>query len=112
MHVYAFGSLCRGEIRPDSDIDLLAIVDGYDSRFDQNVFSIYSYTRLAELWNEGNPFGWHLFLESRLIFSADGSDFLQGWVRRKHMDDAAMIARASWIYLTKLANRSTGSEAP
>jgi len=42
MHIYAFGSLCRGEIGLDSDIDLLAIVDQFDERLDQKLFSIYS----------------------------------------------------------------------
>jgi len=77
MHIYAFGSICRGEVSPDSDVDLLAIVESYDARFDPNVFSIYTYRRMRELWVEGNPFAWHLSLESRLLFSSDGSDFLE-----------------------------------
>lgn len=76
MHIYAFGSVCRGEIDPQSDIDLLAAVDSFDSRFDPAVFSIYSYRRLRDLWVEGNPFAWHLALESRLVFSSDGLDFI------------------------------------
>ena len=77
MHVYAFGSICRGDIAADSDVDLLAIVDGHDPRFSPDVFSIYSYERIKALWNEGNPFAWHLALESRLIFGADESDYLR-----------------------------------
>ncbi len=76
MHIYAFGSVCRGEVRQGSDVDLLALVDGYDSRFDPDIFSVYSYGRIVDLWREGNPFAWHLFLESTLIFASDGSDFL------------------------------------
>ena len=76
MHIYVFGSICRGDVRQGSDIDLLALVDGYEARFDPDVFSVYSYGRVAELWSEGNPFAWHLFLESKLIFASDGSDFL------------------------------------
>src|SRR6266446_7662685 len=76
MHIYVFGSICRGDVRQGSDIDLLALVDGYEARFDPDVFSVYSYGRVAELWSEGNPFAWHLFLESTLIFASDGSDFL------------------------------------
>ncbi len=77
MHVYAFGSVCRGDIGPGMDIDLLAIVDGHDHRFDPDTFSIYSYKRIREIWEAGNPFAWHLSLEGRLLFSADGSDFFQ-----------------------------------
>jgi len=75
-HFYAFGSICRGEIDPASDIDLLACVDTPKSEIDPKRFSIYTYKRIQELWREGNPFAWHLHLESQLIFSSDGSDFL------------------------------------
>ncbi len=76
MHLYAFGSICRGDISLGSDIDLLAILEGYDSRIDPDTFSIYSYRRIQELWQEGNPFAWHLFLEARLIFASDQTDHL------------------------------------
>ncbi|MFH0782887.1 MAG: nucleotidyltransferase domain-containing protein [Pseudomonadota bacterium] len=77
MHIYAFGSICRGDISVDSDIDLLALVKGRDSRLNPNKFSIYSYVRIQELWEAGNAFAWHLSLESRLIYSADGNNFLE-----------------------------------
>lgn len=41
------------------------------------MYSIYSYKRIRELWKEGNPFAWHLRLESRLLFSFDGNDYLK-----------------------------------
>jgi hypothetical protein len=62
---------------PGSDVDLLAIVEGHDPRFDPDSFSIYSYGRIQELWREGNPFAWHLSLESRLLFSQDERDYLK-----------------------------------
>lgn len=77
MHIYAFGSICRGDVSIDSDIDLLAVVEGVDLRFDPSVFSIYSYRRIEEIWSEGNPFAWHLALEARPLFSPDGTDFLK-----------------------------------
>lgn len=77
MHVYAFGSVCRGEIDRDSDVDLLVLLDGDDARFSPNRFSIYSYGRVRALWSEGSPFGWHLHLEARLLFAGDGVDFLE-----------------------------------
>lgn len=77
MHIYAFGSVCRGEIDPSSDIDMLAIVKGKDDRFNPSDYSIYSYSRINELWREGNPFAWHLFLESKLIYASDNSDHLR-----------------------------------
>lgn len=77
MHIYAFGSVCRGEIDASSDVDMLAIVDGLDTRFDPNDYSIYSYARLLELWQEGNSFAWHLYLEAKLVYSSDNTDYLR-----------------------------------
>jgi hypothetical protein len=76
MHIYAFGSLCRGEVSLESDVDLLALVDGHDKRFDPNKYSIYSYGKMSSLWSNGSPFAWHLALESRLLFAFDGVDYL------------------------------------
>lgn len=76
MHIYAFGSVCRGEVDSFSDIDMLAIVNGRDNRFSSADYSIYSYARINELWGQGNPFAWHLFLESKLIYASDGTDYL------------------------------------
>lgn len=76
MHIYAFGSICRGQVDLGSDVDLLAMVDGYDERFDPNKYSVYSYKRIREIWQEGNPFAWHLSLESRLIYSDNNTNFL------------------------------------
>jgi hypothetical protein len=76
MHIYVFGSLCRGDIAEDSDVDLLALVEGFDKRFDPNTYSIYSYGRIQELWHEGNPFAWHLSLESKLVFASDNADYI------------------------------------
>jgi len=75
-HIYAFGSLCRGEIDIHSDTDVLVLTESYDPSIDQNTFSIYSYGRIAKMWHEGNPFAWHLHLESKLLFSSDNTDYL------------------------------------
>ena len=61
-HFYAFGSVCRGEIDPASDIDLLACLSTPNPEIDPKKFSIYTYERIRELWHEGNPFAWHLYL--------------------------------------------------
>jgi hypothetical protein len=77
MHIYAFGSLCRGEVDPSSDVDLLAIIEAPGTRFDPEAFSTYSYARIRALWLQGNPFAWHLSLEAKMIFASDGRDFLE-----------------------------------
>jgi predicted nucleotidyltransferase len=77
MHIYGFGSICRGEVDLASDIDLLAIVEGRDPRFDPDTFSIYGYDRIKAIWQEGSPFAWHLSLEARLLHASDERDFLR-----------------------------------
>ena len=77
MHIYAFGSVCRGDVSVGSDVDLLAIVDGHDPRFSTEDYSSYSYDRVRELWAEGNPFAWHLSLEAKLVYASDQVGFLE-----------------------------------
>lgn len=76
-HIYAFGSVCRGEVDSSSDIDLLACLSGSREMYDADKFSIYSHDKIQKLWLEGNPFSWHLYLESKNIYSSDGSDFIR-----------------------------------
>jgi hypothetical protein len=76
-NVYIFGSVVRGEIDQYSDIDLLLISDELIKNIDTNKYSIYSTERIKELFAEGNPFAWHLYYESKLVFSSD-EDFLHG----------------------------------
>jgi hypothetical protein len=74
-NIYIFGSVVRGELDQYSDVDLLLISDNIEQNIDPNKYSIYSPERIKELYKEGNPFAWHLFYESKLIFSSD-QDFL------------------------------------
>lgn len=76
-HIYAFGSICRGEYEPNSDVDLLVCTSDDDGTYDKGKFSIYDYPRINELWLEGNPFAWHLFYESKIIYASNGVDFIK-----------------------------------
>lgn len=71
MEIYAFGSVVRGEIDFFSDIDLLLLKEVDEELIDCDTenYSIYTFGRISELWNEGNPFAWHLYIESKCIFS-------------------------------------------
>lgn len=77
MHIYAYGSICRGEISSESDVDLLYIVDHDNKTLNAEIYSVYTYARLKEMWSFGNPFSWHLFLEAKLIYSSDENDYLK-----------------------------------
>lgn len=84
MYIYAFGSICRGEIDFYSDVDLIAISDDLVQlkNLDPNKFSIYSEKRIKEYWEIGNPFAWHLYKESKLIFSSTEHNFLKSMLLR------------------------------
>ncbi|MFK7050818.1 Nucleotidyltransferase domain protein [Flavobacterium columnare] len=75
-HIYIFGSVVRGEIDQYSDIDLLLITDDLIKNIDTNKYSVYTPNRIHELFEEGNPFAWHLYYESKLVYSSDDVDFL------------------------------------
>ncbi|MEK5756652.1 nucleotidyltransferase domain-containing protein, partial [Acinetobacter variabilis] len=79
MYIYAFGSICRGELDFYSDIDLLAISRNKNklSTLDPHKFSLYSENRIEEYWKMGNPFAWHLYKESKIIYSNNGKDFIK-----------------------------------
>jgi predicted nucleotidyltransferase len=65
-----FGSHARGEADEGSDIDILLVPeDGYKANLEIALpgnpdISIYSRTRLEQMFNDGHLFAWHLFLES------------------------------------------------
>jgi len=59
-----------------SDVDMLVCDDSKDGRIDSEKFSIYTYDGVRTVWAQGNPFAWHLHLESKLVYSSDGRDFI------------------------------------
>lgn len=95
-HFYAFGSICRGEIDRFSDVDLLACVSEINRDIDPAKFSVYQHDRLVDLWNEGNPFAWHLHLESRLLFSSNGEDFIASLGVPANYEAAAKDCEKFW----------------
>jgi predicted nucleotidyltransferase len=77
-YIYAFGSICRGEIDAFSDVDLLVINDDLIvNDYVANTFSQYREETIRNLWEEGNPFAWHLYHESKLIFSFNSFDLFR-----------------------------------
>lgn len=71
MHIYIFGSIVRGELDEFSDVDLILISDEHLAKIDSSKYSIYTTSRIKELFSEGNPFAWHLYYESVLVFGKD-----------------------------------------
>lgn len=75
--IYIFGSICRGEISPTSDVDVLVLPFTDDrSKFPIN-WSIYAPKLLREYYSQGRLFAWHLHLEAKCIFSPYERPFLK-----------------------------------
>lgn len=53
--IYIFGSVVRGEIDQYSDTDLLLITDETLNFVDLEKYSLYTPTRIKEMYVEGNP---------------------------------------------------------
>jgi predicted nucleotidyltransferase len=74
--IYAFGSITRGEIDRNSDIDILVITESDELKEMNKYHSYYKKTTLSNLWEEGNPFAWHLYNEAKLIYTYNGIDYI------------------------------------
>lgn len=74
--IYVFGSVCRGDSTPTSDVDVLVVpFDVASSQFPQN-WSVYSPELLSEYFKVGRLFAWHLYLEAKCVFSPRSEYFL------------------------------------
>jgi len=76
VELHVFGSIIRGEIHPNSDIDVLAIPVSLGLNVAPKSWSVYSKDTLSTYFREGKLFAWHLYLESKLIYSPLNTPFL------------------------------------
>ncbi len=74
--IYVFGSICRGESSPTSDVDVLVIPFAGESSEFPSGWSIYSPKLIQEYYAKGRLFAWHLHLEAKCVFSSDELSFL------------------------------------
>ena len=76
--IYIFGSVVRGEVSGTSDIDVLVIPTSEPVSFAYPPsWSVYQQETIAAYFREGRLFAWHLHLESRCVYSAGPSNWLQ-----------------------------------
>jgi len=78
MWIYIFGSFVRGEIDSHSDIDMLCVHQVCESLDLPNNIQIYTIEEVKNIFLRGDLFAHHLHLESRLIYTSDGTDVLKG----------------------------------
>lgn len=74
--IYVFGSLCRGDSTPTSDVDVLVVPFEVESPQFPYGWSVYSPELLSEYFKNGRLFAWHLHLEAKCVFSPRGVPFL------------------------------------
>lgn len=77
MWIYVFGSICRGEIDINSDVDTLCICAPNEISLAPNQMQSYSIAFLEEIFKNGDLFAHHLYHESKLIYSSDGDDVIR-----------------------------------
>lgn len=75
--IYIFGSVCRGDSKPTSDVDVLVVPFEVDSSQFPSEWSVYSPELLSEYFKNGRLFAWHLHLEARCVFSPHEEPFLK-----------------------------------
>jgi hypothetical protein len=74
--IYIFGSICRGELCPTSDVDVLVLPFAKDRSNFPISWSIYSPELLREYFSQGRLFAWHLHLEAKCVFSLHQTPYL------------------------------------
>ncbi len=77
MWIYVFGSLARGEIDTNSDVDTLCICNNHEKSLVPKKMQNYSEAYLKEIFDSGELFAHHLYLESKLVHSSDGVDIIR-----------------------------------
>ncbi|QGP52609.1 hypothetical protein PsalN5692_04118 (plasmid) [Piscirickettsia salmonis] len=86
---YVFGSITRGEVTQNSDVDILAIplIDNSVDRCPSQ-WSCYSLESIKRMYQEGRLFAWHLFLDSQCIYTPHTAPLLVGLGKPKHYSTA------------------------
>lgn len=111
--IFIFGSVVRGEVSGTSDIDVLVIPtnETAPSAYPPN-WSVYQRETIAAYFHEGRLFAWHLHLESRCVYSAGPSNWLQSLGRpAPYVRAREDIASLSCLLSDSLAQLSEGSDS-
>lgn len=103
--LYIFGSVLSGDVDSGSDVDVLAIVNDETAyRHLPRDWSVYTRTRLEELFKRGTLFAWHLYQGSKLIYASGHTGTLSELGAPAEYKDAALEIAA----LTEMAREAVG----
>lgn len=68
--IYIFGSMTRGEVSPASDTDVLVIpLQNQQKKAYPSSWSYYTEETIKLMHKDGRLFSWHLFLDSKCIYT-------------------------------------------
>lgn len=74
--IYVFGSTCRGEVTPTSDVDVLVVPFSRNRSQYPHEWSVYTPEVIKEYFNKGRLFAWHLYLEAKCVHCYGDQPFL------------------------------------
>nr|WP_299245450.1 nucleotidyltransferase domain-containing protein [uncultured Halomonas sp.] len=74
--IYVFGSICRGETTPTSDVDILVVPFAKNWAQYPHDWSVYSPEVIEEYFKKGRLFAWHLHLEAKCVHCYGDQPFL------------------------------------
>lgn len=74
--IYVFGSTCRGEVTPTSDVDVLVVPFSKNRSQYPHEWSVYTPEVIKEYFKKGRLFAWHLYLEAKCVHCYGDQPFL------------------------------------
>ena len=76
--IYIFGSVVRGDVSSSSDVDVLVVTDveRAHAAYPPN-WSVYHIDTIKQFYIDGRLFAWHLYFESKCIYSTKEKDVLK-----------------------------------
>jgi hypothetical protein len=125
--VAIFGSAARGSSDEASDYDVIAVFEdtkqlnkpAFLSNIEEKIgrqigLSVYSVARLAQMWADGSPFAWHLFLEAKPI-QGFASSFLNWpapspYTKERALSDCLMMRNILTSAYERLCDGVPGSQ--
>ena len=97
---YVFGSVARGDATATSDVDILVIPrDENCSRDYPPTWSVYQRQTVLDYYKMGRLFAWHLYLESRCLFTPLPTPWLSSLGEPSSYQTARQDVEQLWMLL-------------
>jgi hypothetical protein len=111
--IYIFGSVSRGEVSSDSDVDVLVLpFDDFSDNDYPPEWSVYTTDAVRQFHREGRLFSWHLHLEATCIFTPFRRNLLEQLGEpAPYEHDIEDIDALNEMMLTALSELRTGTNS-